>query len=147
MIIMKANFFSLFLLVFTAISLNAALPPMKVAATDATIQLSSEDLLALTPAKYQELTGEKLGLKGKLALYLLKKEVKKTGTTEPIQPEEELADTEGGFNLIGFLAGFLLAFLGVLLVFLLASNNKAMKRSAWLGLGVLALVILIGVVL
>lgn len=144
---MKANFFSLFLLVFTAISLNAALPPMKVATTDATIQLSSEDLLALTPAKYQELTGEKLGLKGKLALYLLKKEVKKTGTTEPIQLEEELANTEGGFNLIGFLAGFLLAFLGVLLVFLLASNNKAMKRSAWLGLGVLALVILISVVL
>lgn len=144
---MKANFFSLFLLVFTAISLNAALPPMKVATTDATIQLSSEDLLALTPAKYQELTGVKLGLKGKLALYLLKKEVKNTGTTEPIQLEEELANTEGGFNLLGFLAGFLLAFLGVLLVFLLASNNKAMKRSAWLGLGVLALVILIGVVL
>ena len=124
---MKAKIFSLFLLVFSVISLNAALPPMKVATTDATIQLSSEDLLALTPAKYQELTGEKLGLKGKLALYLLKKEVKKTGTTEPIQLEEELANTEGGFNLIGFLAGFLLAFLGVLLVFLLASNNKAMK--------------------
>jgi hypothetical protein len=144
---MKANFFFLFLLVFTTLSLNAALPPMKVATSDATIQLSSEDLLALTPAKYEELTGEKLGLKGKLALYLLKKEVKKTGTTEPIQLEEELANTEGGFNLIGFLAGFLLAFLGVLLVFLLASNNKAMKRSAWLGLGVLILVALLGVAL
>ena len=46
---------------------------MNVATTDATIQLSSEDLLALTPSKYEELTGEKLGLKGKLALYLLKK--------------------------------------------------------------------------
>lgn len=119
---------------------------MKVATTDATIQLSSEDLLALTPAKYEALTGEKLGLKGKLALYLLKRG-KKTGTTEPIQLEEELANTEGGFNLIGFLAGFLLAFLGVLLVFLLASNNKAMKRSAWLGLGVLILVALLGVAL
>jgi hypothetical protein len=146
MINMKANFFSLFLLVFTAISLNAALPPMKVATTDATIQLSSEDLLALTPAKYEELTGEKLGLKGKLALYLLKKEVKKSGT-EPIQLEEELANNDGGFNLIGFLAGFLLAFLGVLLVFLLASNNKAMKRSAWLGFGVLLVLALIGIVL
>ena len=144
---MKTNFFFLFLLVFTTLSLNAALPPMKVATSDATIQLSSEDLLALTPAKYEALTGEKLGLKGKLALYLLKKEVKKTGTTEPIQLEEELANTEGGFNLIGFLAGFLLAFLGVLLVFLLASNNKAMKRSAWLGLGVLLLLALIGIVL
>jgi hypothetical protein len=144
---MKANFFFLFLLVFTTLSLNAALPPMKVATTDATIQLSSEDLLALTPAKYEELTGEKLGLKGKLALYLLKKEVKKSGTTEPIQLEEELANNDGGFNLIGFLAGFLLAFLGVLLVFLLASNNKAMKRSAWLGLGVLILVALLGVAL
>ena len=144
---MKANFFFLFLLVFTTLSLNAALPPMKVATSDATIQLSSEDLLALTPAKYEELTGEKLGLKGKLALYLLKKEVKKTGTTEPIQLEEELANNDGGFNLIGFLAGFLLAFLGVLLVFLLASNNKAMKRSAWLGLGVLILVALLGVAL
>jgi hypothetical protein len=144
---MKANFFFLFLLVFTTLSLNAALPPMKVATSDATIQLSSEDLLALTPAKYEELTGEKLGLKGKLALYLLKKEVKKSGTTEPIQLEEELANTEGGFNLIGFLAGFLLAFLGVLLVFLLASNNKAMKRSAWLGFGVLLVLALIGIVL
>ena len=120
---------------------------MKVATTDATIQLSSEDLLALTPSKYEELTGEKLGLKGKLALYLLKKEVKKTGTTEPIQLEEALAENEGGFNLIGFLAGFFLAFLGVLLVFLLASNNKAMKRSAWLGLGVLLALALIGLVL
>lgn len=144
---MKAKIFSLFLLVFSAISLHAALPPMKVATTDAAIQLSSEDLLALTPSKYEELTGEKLGLKGKLALYLLKKEVKKTGTTEPIQLEEELANNDGGFNLIGFLAGFLLAFLGVLLVFLLASNNKAMKRSAWLGLGVLILVALLGVAL
>lgn len=144
---MKAKIFSLFLLVFSVISLNAALPPMKVATTDATIQLSSEDLLALTPAKYQELTGEKLGLKGKLALYLLKKEVKKTGTTEPIQLEEELANNDGGFNLIGFLAGFLLSIIGVLLVFLLASNNKAMKRSAWLGFGIMVLLALLGIVL
>jgi hypothetical protein len=144
---MKANFFSLFLLVFSAISLNAALPPMKVATTDATIQLSSDDLLALTPAKFEELTGEKLGLKGKLALYLLKKEVKKTGTTEPIQLEEELANNDGGFNLIGFLAGFFLSILGVLLVFLLASNNKAMKRSAWLGFGIMVLLALLGVAL
>ena len=144
---MKANFFSLFLLVFSVISLNAALPPMKVATTDATIQLSSEDLLALTPAKYEELTGEKLGLKGKLALYLLKKEVKKTGTTEPIQLEEELANNDGGFNLVGFLAGFFLSILGVLLVFLLASNNKAMKRSAWLGFGIMVLLALLGVAL
>ena len=144
---MKANFFSLFLLVFSVISLNAALPPMKVATTDATIQLSSEDLLALTPSKYEELTGEKLGLKGKLALYLLKKEVKKTGTTEPIQLEEELANNDGGFNLVGFLAGFFLSILGVLLVFLLASNNKAMKRSAWLGFGIMVLLALLGVAL
>ena len=144
---MKAKIFSLFFLVFSVISLNAALPPMKVAMTDATIQLSSEDLLALTPAKYEELTGEKLGLKGKLALYLLKKEVKKTGTTEPIQLEEELANNDGGFNLIGFLAGFFLSIIGVLLVFLLASNNKAMKRSAWLGFGIMVLLALLGVAL
>lgn len=144
---MKAKIFSLFILVFSVISLNAALPPMKVATTDATIQLSSEDLLALTPAKYEKLTGEKLGLKGKLALYLLKKEVKKTGTTEPIQLEEELANNDGGFNLIGFLAGFFLSIIGVLLVFLLASNNKAMKRSAWLGFGIMVLLALLGVAL
>jgi len=47
----------------------------------------------------------------------LKKEVRKTASTEPINLEEELANTEGSFNLIGFLAGFLLAFLGVLWVF------------------------------
>jgi len=146
---MKASQLILFLLMFTTFAMKAALPPVvesNVTNTSA-VQLSSQDLLTLTPAKYEELTGEKLGLKGKLALLLLKKEVRKTASTEPINLEEELANTEGGFNLLGFLAGFLLAFLGVLLVFLLASNNKAMKRSAWLGLGVLVLLILLGVAL
>jgi hypothetical protein len=133
----------------TAISLHAALPPLTSSASkdDVTIQLSREDFLTLTPAKYEEITGEKLGLKGKLALHLLKREVKKSDTTEPVLLEAELADNEGGFNLIGFLAGFFLSLLGVLLVFLLASNNKAMKRSAWLGFGVLVLLVLLGVVL
>ncbi len=145
---MKAKILSLGLLVFSVISLHAAIPPAKpVSSNDAAIQLSSEDLLALTPARYEELTGEKLGLKGKLALHLLKKKVKNTGSTEPIQLEEELANNDGGFNLIGFLAGFFLSILGVLLVFLLASNNKAMKRSAWLGFGVLVLLVLLRIAL
>jgi len=130
-------------------TLQAALPPVDGSnvTNTSSIQLSTQDLLNLTPGRYAELTGEKLGLKGKLALFLLKKEVRKTASTEPINLEEELADTEGGFNLIGFLAGFFLAFIGVLLVFLLASNNKAMKRSAWLGLGILILLALLGVAL
>jgi hypothetical protein len=61
--------------------------------------------------------------------------------------EEELANNDGGFNLVGFLAGFFLSILGVLLVFLLASNNKAMKRSAWLGFGIMVLLALLGVAL
>ncbi|MEY3322063.1 MAG: hypothetical protein RLZZ417_1646 [Bacteroidota bacterium] len=146
---MKVSHLILLLLVFSNIALQAALPPVDGSnvTNTSSVQLSSQDLLTLTPAKYEELTGEKLGLKGKLALLLLKKEVRKTASTEPINLAEELANTEGGFNLIGFLAGFFLAFLGVLLVFLLASNNKAMKRSAWLGLGVLVLLLLLGVAL
>ena len=146
---MKLSHLILFLLVFSTMTLEAALPPVDGSnvTNTSSIQLSTQDLLNLTPARYADLTGEKLGLKGKLALFLLKKEVRKTASTEPINLEEELADTEGGFNLIGFLAGFFLAFLGVLLVFLLASNNKAMKRSAWLGLGILILLALLGVAL
>jgi len=146
---MKLSHLILFLLVFSTMTLQAALPPVDGSnvTNTSSIQLSTQDLLNLTPARYAELTGEKLGLKGKLALFLLKKEVRKTASTEPINLEEELADTEGGFNLIGFLAGFFLAFIGVLLVFLLASNNKAMKRSAWLGLGILILLALLGVAL
>lgn len=146
---MKLSHLILFLLVFSTMTLQAALPPVDGSnvTNTSSIQLSTQDLLNLTPARYADLTGEKLGLKGKLALFLLKKEVRKTASTEPINLEEELADTEGGFNLIGFLAGFFLAFLGVLLVFLLASNNKAMKRSAWLGLGILILLALLGVAL
>lgn len=61
---MKAKILSLCLLVFSVISLHAAIPPAKsVSSNDAAIQLSSEDLMALTPARYEELTGEKLGLK------------------------------------------------------------------------------------
>jgi len=146
---MKLSHLILFLLVFSTMTLQAALPPVDGSnvTNTSSIQLSTQDLLNLTPARYADLTGEKLGLKGKLALFLLKKEVRKTASTEPINLEEELADTEGGFNLIGFLAGFFLAFIGVLLVFLLASNNKAMKRSAWLGLGILILLALLGVAL
>ncbi len=146
---MKLSHLILFLLVFSTMTLQAALPPVDGSnvTNTSSIQLSTQDLLNLTPGRYAELTGEKLGLKGKLALFLLKKEVRKTASTEPINLEEELADTEGGFNLIGFLAGFFLAFIGVLLVFLLASNNKAMKRSAWLGLGILILLALLGVAL
>lgn len=146
---MKLSHLILFLLVFSTMTLEAALPPVDGSnvTNTSSIQLSTQDLLNLTPARYADLTGEKLGLKGKLALFLLKKEVRKTASTEPINLEEELADTEGGFNLIGFLAGFFLAFIGVLLVFLLASNNKAMKRSAWLGLGILILLALLGVAL
>ena len=146
---MKLSHLILFLLVFSTMTLQAALPPVDGSnvTNTSSIQLSTQDLLNLTPARYADLTGEKLGLKGKLALFLLKKEVRKTASTEPINFEEELADTEGGFNLIGFLAGFFLAFIGVLLVFLLASNNKAMKRSAWLGLGILILLALLGVAL
>lgn len=146
---MKVSHLIFFLLVFSSIALQAALPPVDGSnvTNTSSVQLSSQDLLTLTPAKYEELTGEKLGLKGKIALLFLKKEVRKTASTEPINLEEELANTEGGFNLLGFLAGFFLAILGVLLVFLLASNNKAMKRSAWLGLGVLVLLLLLRVAL
>lgn len=124
---------------FSQIMVKAALPPTSSGtASEIAVQLSSEDLVLLTPTKYKELTGEKLGLKGKIALYLLKKEVKKSNLSEPILLEEALAEKQGGINIIGFLAGFFLAFIGVLAVYLLAPDDKAMLRSSLIGLGALA---------
>jgi hypothetical protein len=136
---MKTKTLFFLLMAFSQIMVKAALPPTSSGtASEIAVQLSSEDLVLLTPTKYKELTGEKLGLKGKIALYLLKKEVKKSNLSEPILLEEALAEKQGGINIIGFLAGFFLAFIGVLAVYLLAPDDKAMLRSSLIGLGALA---------
>ena len=65
MIIRKASHLILFLLTFITFSLKAALP--QVVGLNVTnpsnVQLSTQDLLTLTPAKYEELKGKKRGKK------------------------------------------------------------------------------------
>lgn len=86
--------FPLFMLVLFALNINAAVksnwandfnnqPEVKAALTPEMIQLGLEDFLALTPKKYKEMTGQKLGLKKTLELKAAQKMIKKQMKSEP----------------------------------------------------------------
>ncbi len=82
------------MLVLFALNINAAVksswaddfknqPEVKAVLTPEMVQLGLEDFLALTPKKYKEMTGEKLGLKKTLELKAAQKMVKKQMNKDP----------------------------------------------------------------
>ena len=64
---------------FAANDCTTALPQLDAATSALTQQtgFTSDDFLALTPKKVREMTGEKLGIKGALALKVAQKQVRK----------------------------------------------------------------------
>lgn len=58
-------------------------PEVKAALTPEMLQLGLDEFLALTPKKYKEMTGEKLGLKKTLELKAAQKVIKKQMKNDP----------------------------------------------------------------
>lgn len=78
--------------------------------TDVQPNFGVEDFLTLTPKKYKELTGKKLGLKGIIALKMAKKAVKKKMTAV----EGDSIDIPKGLYIVGAIFGWAWLMMGLL---------------------------------
>lgn len=106
-------------------------------------KMNVEQILALTPKTYEELTGEKMSFKDKIALrYVqknIKRELKKNGK---VDLRDYIDGDSMRFNIGGFALGLLLGLIGVGLAHIF-SNSKSFRRSSWYGLGALVIILLI----
>lgn len=122
--------------------LTAAVPPFKTSGLSSEKQVSNStkvsinEVINMSPKKYEEMTGDKLNFKERIVFSMLKDELKKTEVdkTETIDLNAAMAESNGDFNLGGFLAGFLLGLIGVALVYIFSSDSSV-RRSSWKGLG------------
>jgi len=100
-----------------------------------------QDFLELNSVKITENTGRKLKLKEKIVLKLVHKRIKKKiKKGESFEIQQEYLTSMNNFNVGGFLLGFFLGPLGVLLAILFGGN--ALKSSL---LGLLCLIIAIAI--
>ncbi len=92
-----------------------------------------EQFVKLTPKEYGILRGKKLSLVEKVEFKILQKRFKK-----------KLYDGEDstGFNIGGFILGFLLGLIGVLLAYIF-SKDRNFRKWTWIGLGLYAIIIII----
>lgn len=146
-------FLALFVLVFQTSTGFASFS--KPAATESTatvmatpkeglLGLNVEQILALTPGKYEELTGTKMSLKEKIALKYVQRNIKRDLKKHGTVTMEDYVDGDGSvrFNIGGFVLGLLLGLIGVALAYIF-SNDKSFRRSSWYGFGVLLILALI----
>jgi hypothetical protein len=107
-----------------------------------------QQFLKLTPEKYYELTGKKMKLSQKISLKLaqwrIKRMLKKGKTVDLVAMTKKGIDTSD-FNIGGFLLGFFLSLIGVLIAYLLGGED--LIKWAWLGAGLSAILWLLFVVL
>jgi hypothetical protein len=107
-----------------------------------------QQFLSLTPKKYQELTGRKMSLPQKISLKLAQMKVKKMlkqGKKVDLLAMSKKGVNTSDFNIAGFLLGFFLSLLGVLIAYLL--DNEAIIKWAWIGAGISLLIWLLAVLL
>lgn len=106
--------------------------------------LSAEEFLALTPKEIKKNTGKKLRFKEKVALKIaqttLKRNLKKAKKGKDVTGTKKMT-----FHIGGFLLGFFLGLIGVLIAYLVLEDKDAGKSSL-IGLGAaLVLIILLTV--
>lgn len=107
-----------------------------------------QQFLKLTPEKYYELTGKKMKLSQKISLKLAQWKVKrmlKKGKTVDLMAMRQKGIDTSDFNIAGFLLGFFLSLIGVLIAYLI--DDEAIIKWAWLGAGLSAILWLLFVVL
>lgn len=107
-----------------------------------------QQFLKLTPQKYFELTGKKMKLSQKISLKLAQWKVKrmlKKGKTVDLMAMRQKGIDTSDFNIAGFLLGFFLSLIGVLIAYLI--DDEAIIKWAWLGAGLSAILWLLFVVL
>jgi hypothetical protein len=107
-----------------------------------------QQFLTLTPKKYYELTGKKMKLSQKISLRLAQWKVKKMirkGKSVDLMALSKKGIDSSDFNIAGFLLGFFLSLIGVLIAYLVGGDD--LIKWAWLGAGLSALIWLLAVLL
>jgi hypothetical protein len=108
-----------------------------------------QEFLKLTPKKYYELTGKKMKLSQKVSLKLaqwkIKRMLKKGKTVDLVAMTTKKGIDTSDFNIAGFLLGFFLSLIGVLIAYLI--GDEALIKWAWLGAGLSAILWLLFVVI
>ncbi len=110
-------------------------------------QLSIDDILNKDRKQIEKKIGKKLKLKERIALKVMKKRMKralKKGKSKK-QVKQALARGDFQFHVGGFFLGFLLGLIGVLIAYIFM--EKPAIKSAWLGLGVVLVLVLLGAIL
>lgn len=135
--------------IILAVFMTAAIPPVKSTKVESLpsgeVTITFKELLDLSPKEYTELTGEKLNFKEKLAFSFMKKKLRNDETLnldEKVNLKKAAANASGGFNIVGFLVGLLFGLIGVALVHIF-SQDKAARRSSWMGFGVILIALLV----
>lgn len=102
----------------------------------------------LTPREYEKLTGKDLSLSQKisfkLAQWKIKRMLKKGKTVDLLSMTKKGIDTSD-FNIVGFLLGFFLSIIGVLIAYLI--NDEEVIKWAWLGAALSLIIWLLAVLL
>jgi hypothetical protein len=122
--------------------------PATKKATDPLNDLLIKRFLELTPKQYEELTGKDMKLSQKvsfkLAQWKIKRMLKKGKTVDLMSMTKKGIDTSD-FNIAGFLLGFFLSLIGVLIAYLIGGDD--IIKWAWLGAGLSLIIWLLAVLL
>ena len=132
------------------IVLTSAVPPFKSSNLTSeksvlnSSKISINEVINMSPKKYEEMTGDKLNFKERIVFSMLKDELKKSEVdkTETIDLDAAMAETNGDFSWGGFFAGFLLGLIGVGLVHIFSSDSSV-RRSSWKGFGAWLILLII----
>ena len=153
------NMFRFSLLVFALMIFNLTTSALTVPSTEPVPPKSEntvvtpftgmtvQDFLALTPKKYKELTGEKLSITQKISLKLAQKKIRKAVKNNESIDSATMANAvdTSDFNIGGFVLGFLLSVIGVLIAYLI--GDTSVIKWAWIGFGVFLVIFLLAVLL
>lgn len=91
-----------------------------------------EQFVKLTPKEYGVMRGKKLSFVEKVEFKILQKRFKKKLYD---------GDDSTGFNIGGFVLGFLLGLIGVLLAYIF-SRDRNFRKWTWIGLGIYVIIVL-----
>lgn len=117
-------------------------PDQNTAAFAALQNLTTDDLLSLTPEKYRLQTGKKLSFKERISLRLVQKSIRKhLKRGEAFVLNDVVESEKFKFNIGGFLLGFFFGLIGFLITLAFKDRRNAMI-SAGIGWAIGVVIVL-----
>ncbi|MDQ2864558.1 MAG: hypothetical protein M3R50_13115 [Bacteroidota bacterium] len=115
------------------------------------MQISLMDLSVINVKDFQQLTGKHLNLFQRMSFKASQKKLRNSfsadGTIDNANLKKLVESGSGGFNIGGFALGFFLGIIGVLIAYLINSDNKQnLTKWAWIGFGVWVVLIILFII-